>query len=237
MVLFDVDGTLVDAAGAGRRALEEAFRRVHERPDITRAAAAVAFGGKTDPTIIAEMARAAGVREAELVRRAAAFERAYLDALRGEMAREDPRRRIMPGVVPLLEHLHARDDVSIGLLTGNIEAGARAKLDPFGLNRFFPTGGFGSDHGDRRRIALHAAEVLAAHRGCALSSCRVCVVGDTELDVECARANGFDAVAVLTGWSTRELLRAAGADVILDDLSDLDVTLAALGLAPDQARV
>ena len=226
LVLFDVDGTLVDTAGAGRRALHAAFEAVHGLPDVAVRTAAVAFSGKTDPAIVAEMCAALAVAAPP----AADFEHAYLAALTAEMARVDGRRRVLPGVALLLETLSARPDVHLGLLTGNVEAGARAKLAPFGLNAFFPTGGFGSDHADRREVARQAAARVALHAGIALAASRVVVVGDTELDVDCARAHGFRAVAVLTGWSTEEALRAAGPDVLLPDLADLPATLQALGL-------
>ena len=226
LVLFDVDGTLVDTNGAGRRALHAAFEAVHGLPDVAARTAAVAFSGKTDPAIVAEMCAALAVAPPE----AAHFERAYLAALATEMARPDGRRRVLPGVGVLLETLSVHPDVHLGLLTGNVEAGARAKLAPFGLNAFFPTGGFGSDHPDRREVARHAAARVALRAGIAAEVSRVVVVGDTELDVDCARANGFRAVAVLTGWCSEEALRAAGPDVLLPDLADLAATLRALGL-------
>jgi phosphoglycolate phosphatase len=159
----------------------------------------------------------------------AAFEQAYLAALQAEMARPDPRRRVLPGVRPLLERLAHRGNVHLGLLTGNVEAGARAKLAPFGLNAYFPTGGFGSDHGDRREVARHAAARVARHAGREVPPDRVVVIGDTENDVDCARANGFRAVAVLTGWCSREALASAGPDALLEDLADLEASLRALG--------
>ena len=226
LVLFDVDGTLVDTAGAGRRALQAAFEAMHGLPDVAGRTAAVAFSGKTDPAIVAEMCAALAVAPPD----AAAFERAYLAALTAEMARPDARRRVLPGVRELVQGLAGRPDVHLGLLTGNVEAGARAKLAPFGLNPFFATGGFGSDHADRREVARRAAARVALHAGIPLDASRVVVVGDTELDVDCARANGFRAVAVLTGWSTREALIASGPDVLLQDLADLAATLQALGL-------
>jgi phosphoglycolate phosphatase-like HAD superfamily hydrolase len=226
LVLFDVDGTLVDTAGAGRKALQAAFEALHGLPDVAVRTAAVAFSGKTDPAIVAEMCAALAVAPGE----DAAFERAYLEALSVEMARPDARRRVLPGVRELLETLAARRDVHLGLVTGNVEAGARAKLAPFGLNPFFPAGGFGSDHTDRREVARLAAVRVASTAGIPLDASRVVVVGDTELDVDCARANGFRAVAVLTGWAEEEAVRLAGPDVVLPDLADLAATLAALGL-------
>ena len=226
LILFDVDGTLVDTAGAGRRALHAAFEAVHGLPDVAARTATVAFSGKTDPAIVAEMCVALAVTPGE----AATFERAYLEALAAEMARPDGRRRVLPGVRSLLEALAARPDVHLGLVTGNVEAGARAKLAPFGLNPFFPTGGFGSDHADRREVARMSAARVANRAGVSLEGSRVVVVGDTELDVDCARANGFRAVAVLTGWADEEALRLSGPDVVLPDLAVLRAALEALGL-------
>jgi phosphoglycolate phosphatase-like HAD superfamily hydrolase len=228
LVLFDVDGTLVDTRSAGRRALQAAFGAVHGLADVAARTAAVAFSGKTDPAIVAEMAAALALQHDGVL--GGSFERAYLDALAQEMARPDPERRVLPGVRALLDALSTRAHVHLGLLTGNVEAGARAKLQPFGLNPFFPTGGFGSDHADRREVARCAAARLAQHAGCEIHSGCVVVVGDTELDVDCARANGYRAVAVLTGWSTREALQAAGPDALIQDFSNLAATLRALGM-------
>jgi phosphoglycolate phosphatase-like HAD superfamily hydrolase len=162
--------------------------------------------------------------------RRADLERRFIDALRAEMARPEPRRRVLPGVGGLLEDLAARQDVSLGLITGNIEAGARLKLAAFDLNRFFPSGGFSSDDPDRRRIARIAHAKLEAHAGRRFPPERVTVVGDTEHDVDCARANGFRAVAVSSGWVDRRTLVEAGPDHLLDDFVDLERTLSALGL-------
>jgi phosphoglycolate phosphatase-like HAD superfamily hydrolase len=229
-VLFDIDGTLMNTAGAGRRALEAAFHAAHGLGDVATRTARVAFAGKTDPMIIAEMAAALALSPGD----AGALERAYLAALVAEMGRPDPRRRVLPGVRALLEALSAREDVHLGLLTGNVEAGARAKLEPFGLNPFFATGGFGSDHGDRREVARCAVARLVAHVGREAAPRRIVVVGDTENDVDCARANGYRAVAVLTGWSTRGSLEASCPDALLQDLSDLPAALRAL--QPDGVR-
>lgn len=236
LILFDVDGTLVDTAGAGRRALERAFRSVLGLPDIAAVSSRVRFNGKTDPVIIAEIAREAGLDRDAIARLAPALERAYLDALREEMARPDPRRRTIPGVVPLLEALASMREVTLGLLTGNIEEGARIKLDPFGLNRFFADGGFSSDHADRGAIARIAHDKLSRRAGIAFARERTWVVGDTELDVACARVNGFRAAAIDSGWIPRERLEQAEPDALFDDFTDVAAVIEALGLDPG-ARV
>ena len=153
-----------------------------------------------------------------------------LGALRAELARPDPRRRIMPGVRELLDALSSRPDVLLGLLTGNIEEGARAKLEPFGLNGYFPSGGFSSDHRDRSEIARLAHEKTSRHAGAVIPPGRVSVLGDTEHDISCARANGFRAIAVYSGWVPHDRLAAAHPDFLFEDLSDLPSVLSALGL-------
>ena len=135
------------------------------------------------------------------------------------MARHEPKRRSMPGVRPLLEALIERPDVSLGLLTGNLEAGARIKLEPFGMNRYFRGGGFGSDHSDRSEVARLAWLKLCNLTAIPFPASDVVVVGDTEHDVACARANRFRAIAVEAGWATREELQASAPDELLADLS------------------
>jgi len=231
LVLFDIDGTLVDAAGAGRRGLEASFRQVFGVEDITEPASRVRFGGQSDPAIIAAIAREVGVPAAEIESRYVDLQRAYLEALRRELAIPDPRRRVMPGVRPLLEALAARADVFLGLVTGNIEEGARAKLDAFGLNRYFADGGFSSDHPERAEIARIAHERLSRRAGFRFPAERVMVVGDTELDVRCARANGFCAIAVESGWIPRAELESAAPDALFTDLTDVAAVFDAMGLS------
>ena len=232
LVLFDVDGTLIDTGGAGRRSLEAAFRAVLGVEDVAALSRRVRFTGKTDPVIIDDMAAAAGLGSDAILAIAPDLRRAYLDALRLDMAREDPRRRTIPGVVPLLEALSAKPETTLGLLTGNIEEGARTKLEPFGLNRFFEDGGFASDDPDRGAIARIAHEKASRRRGFSFPAADTWVVGDTELDIACARANGFRAMAVDSGWVPRDHLVEARPDAIVSDFTDVAAILRTLGFAP-----
>jgi phosphoglycolate phosphatase len=231
LVLFDVDGTLVDTAGAGRRGLTASFRVVFGLDGVEAAAERVRFGGKSDPTIIAEIAREAGLPPTLVAERYAELQAAYLDALAAELACPDTARRVLPGVPALLEGLVARGDVLLGLVTGNIEAGARAKLSAFGLNRYFPDGGFSSDHPDRGEIARIAHERLSRRAGFRFPPEDVVIVGDTELDVACAHANGFRAIAVESGWIPRVVLEAARPHALFADLTDREAVMSAMGLA------
>jgi phosphoglycolate phosphatase-like HAD superfamily hydrolase len=230
LLLFDVDGTLIDAAGAGRRAMERAFREVL-RVDGFERAESVPYAGRTDPLIFAATAAAIGVEPGTYRERRAELERSFVRALKAEMRRDDRSGRVLPGVIPLLETLEAMEGVHLGLLTGNLEAGARIKLEAFDLDRFFTGGGFASDDPDRRQIARIARQRMAELTGIAFPAKDVTVVGDTHHDIDCARANGFRSVAVHSGWVPRERLEQAGPDVLLDDLDHPGV-MAALDLPP-----
>jgi phosphoglycolate phosphatase-like HAD superfamily hydrolase len=228
LILFDVDGTLVDVAGAGRRAMDRAFREVLKVDGIERAKH-VPYAGRTDPVIFEAVAEELGVGAATFRERRDDVVRRFVRELEKEMQRPDSRRRVLPGVRALLEKLEATDGVHLGLVTGNLEAGARAKLAPFDLNRFFPSGGFSSDDPDRRRIARIACDRMSELTGKDFRPQDVTVVGDTQHDVDCARANGFRAVAVDSGWVPREILEQADPDVLLNDLDEATV-MEALGL-------
>lgn len=230
LILFDVDGTLVDTAGAGRRAMERACHEVLRVDGIALKTARVRYAGMTDPVIMEALALALGIDRIQLTGLAPELQRRYLVALQAEMQRPDSRRRVLPGVKELLELLHLRHGVHLGLLTGNIEQGARAKLEPFGLNGYFPAGGFSSDHPERRQIARIAWRKLCELTRVDFPASDVVVVGDTEHDVDCARANGFRAVAVHSGWVPRGELARVQPDALLDSLSDMSRALEALGL-------
>ncbi len=230
LVLFDIDGTLVDTGGAGRLGLQEAFRSVFGLDDIEGPVSRVRFDGKTDPTIISDIGREAGIPPGAVEARYAELQEAYLQALRKELCVPNPRRLALPGVRALLDLLTARPDVFLGLVTGNVEEGARVKLDAFDLNRHFVDGGFASDHPERNEIARIAHEKLSRRAGFRFPADRVMVIGDTELDILCARANGFRSLAVASGGVPRERLEAAGPDTFLPDLRNAAAVLAAMGL-------
>ena len=211
LILFDLDGTLVKSAGAGRRAMERAWAEVFGQ--------AIALeprwtAGRTDPAIFREMGRRSGVEAEELGRRWPELVGRYLKALAEELQRRPGE--VLPGVVELLEW-GEKDGWALGLGTGNLEAGARLKLAPFGLNRFFPVGGFGDD-GEERPALLRAAVERACRHWGDEARC-VIVVGDTPLDVEAARAAGYAAVAVATGPYGVQELEAVGADAVLPQLA------------------
>ncbi len=213
LVLFDIDGTLLDSGGAGSRALTAAFLDMFS---INNAFQGIRMGGKTDTEIIMEAMDRHGIAMDGQMPRLTGL---YLEHLRAGI--DNARKRLKPGVREALNALQIMEGVALGLLTGNVEAGARIKLAPFGINGYFPAGAFGSDDPDRNvllPIALDRFRVR--HPDAGLSSGYCIVVGDTPRDVECAKRHGARAVAVATGSYTVADLLATGADAVLNDLSD-----------------
>jgi phosphoglycolate phosphatase-like HAD superfamily hydrolase len=216
IVLFDVDGTLIHSGGAGVRGMNAAFHRLY---GVTGALDGVTLAGRTDRAIVGDVLRAIGVEPtpAEVAR----VRTAYVDDLRVEIKRPvAPPGAVLPGVETLLDTIGTLAHVQVGLLTGNFEPGAAVKLEHFDLWRRFAFGAFGDDHVDRRALVPDAL-ARAARAGVATASPgRVVIVGDTPLDVDCARAHGARAVAVTTGSYDRAMLMAAGADLVVDTFAD-----------------
>lgn len=223
LILFDIDCTLVDTGGAGMAALREAAAILLAGG---REVPALDLAGSTDSGIVRQLHAHFGVEcdgNAE-----AAFYAAYLERLERNLLVPDSDGRVLPGVVDLLERLVADKRFVVGLLTGNIAAGATLKTRRFALDRFFGFGAFGDDHHDRNRlgpVALGRAEALHGRR---FEPARAVVVGDTPKDVWCGRAFGARTVAVATGRFDREALAAEDPDVVLDDLSQVDDVVAHL---------
>jgi phosphoglycolate phosphatase-like HAD superfamily hydrolase len=211
LYLFDIDGTLLLSGGAGARALDGAFAA---RFGLAGAMDGVQLGGKTDPNIVEE------VFLARLGRPPTAAESdeildLYLPLLRAELAAASAFR-LMPAVVEALDHLAGLPGVRIGLATGNIRAGAQAKLERAGLWNRFELGGFACDHRDRDRLVARAIE-----RAGAVPPDQVIVVGDTPFDVAAARACGARVIAVATGSVGRDALAACEPDAVFDTLAEL----------------
>src|SRR5262245_5077578 len=216
LVLFDIDGTLISARGAGRRALRRALDHVF---GTAGALDGYDMSGKTDPRILFEVLSAAGLDRAAVTERLDDFFERYAMTLTEEIG-DGAHVVTMPGVAEVVRRLAAEEGVVLGLLTGNIEAGARIKLGPTGLLPYFVLGAFGSDDADRRRLPSLAARRAHAHVGYPFRPRDVLVIGDTPHDVDCARHFGAVAVAVATGRFTREQLEREDPDMVFDNFSD-----------------
>jgi len=212
LVLFDIDGTLLQTLGAGIRGMNAAFGRLHGRPD---ALDDIAIAGRTDLSIVSDAFAKIGLPSDTA--RVIALRDAYFDQLGTELARPvDGFFGVLPGVPALLDTLETRDDVAVGLLTGNFVRGAEIKLGHFDLWRRFSFGAFGDDHLDRRDLVPVAVRHATAM---GISPGSVIVIGDTPLDIACAHAHGAMALAVATGpYTVAEL---AHANLVVETLDAL----------------
>lgn len=218
LLLFDIDGTLLLARGRGMRAMHAALQAVFACPPRQ---ASIQPHGKTDFVLFEEMACAYGLEFAALAARADELQHVYATHLEALLS-EPNSVELRPGVLALLQGLAARQDVHLGIVTGNLERTARLKLVAAGLDRFFATGGFGSDARERPGLVAHALQRFGTITGREWSGSDVWVIGDTPDDVGSGRAHGTRTLAVATGSHDLESLQQTGADLVLPDLSDTD---------------
>jgi phosphoglycolate phosphatase-like HAD superfamily hydrolase len=210
LLLFDIDGTLILTGGAGVRALNRAFSKLFAIEDAMRG---VSPHGKTDPFIIREVFAkcAPSLKHADFIED---ILHEYLRFLSEEVA-ASPAYSVLPGIEEFLSQFSGRRDLGFALATGNIEAGARIKLERGNLNRYFRSGGFGSDSENRAELVRCAA--IRAARECQISAHHsdTFVIGDTPRDIEAGREAGFRTVGVATSKYSVSDLEAAGADLAI----------------------
>jgi phosphoglycolate phosphatase len=212
-LLFDIDGTLIDSGGAGKRSLNIAFEEMFS---VGNAFSTISMAGKTDSQILREAFALHRIESGNGI--VPEFYRTYIRHLSEQIGKGNGH--VKPGMREALEILRDRDGFILGLLTGNIEQGAAIKLEHFGLRSYFVTGAFGSDAEDRNRLLPIAVEKLRCIASVAVPFPDCVVIGDTPRDMDCARPYGAFSVGVATGpYSTAEL-SAAGADAVFEDLSD-----------------
>ena len=197
VALFDIDGTLLWTKGAGKRAMERALAA-----NIgTSGPAGHRYDGKTDRQIVREAMRLEGFSDAEVDARMERVLASYLAELVVELDRDDHGVALLPGVPALLDALEARDDVVLGLLTGNVLSGAAQKLRVVGIDvGRFRVGAFGSDGEHRHDLPAIARERASAHVGVDVAGGACVIIGDTPSDVACGKGIGARAIAVATGY-------------------------------------
>jgi phosphoglycolate phosphatase-like HAD superfamily hydrolase len=216
VVLFDIDGTLVQTSGAGVRGMTAAFAELH---GVVDALAGVPIAGRTDRVIVSDAFERAGLEPTpEAIDR---LREAYIRHLTIEIGRPAAGAfGVLPGVHVLLDRLAQAGVAPVGLLTGNFERGAAVKLGHFDLWRRFAFGAFGDDYLDRRDL-VPVACARSRDAGVEVTAAQLLIIGDTPLDVDCAHAHGAVAVAVATGLYGVDALRATGADLVVETLDEL----------------
>jgi phosphoglycolate phosphatase-like HAD superfamily hydrolase len=212
LLLFDVDATLISTGGAGLRALNRAFKKLL---DLESAMLDIAPHGKTDPAIVREVFQKRMKDKSATEGVIAEVIAMYVEYLRDEVERSD--YHVLPGIRDILAQMRQRADVLMGLATGNVESGARIKLQRGGLNEFFSFGGYGSDAEDRTDLVRRAAERAEGRHGSRIAGSDTFVIGDTPRDIDAGRKAGFKTVGVATGQYSVDQLRDAGADLAISN--------------------
>lgn len=216
--LFDIDGTLIQTGGAGYTAMVETLARQF---GTTIETPRIEFSGRTDLGITGDLFSAHAIEVSqETVQR---FHALYLQQLPSSLRRHTGC--VLPGVREWLLRIEASSFAHLGLLTGNLEAAARQKLEHYELWEYFHFGGFGDLHTDRNEVAAAALTAAEAHLQQPVDQCEVWVVGDTPRDVQCARSIGAKVIAVATGIHPLEELADSSPDRLVPDLSDISPLL------------
>lgn len=231
LLLFDIDGTLIDTGGAGRRAIIAGLEELYPE-EIARVGTPVLdLAGCTDWGLLRDQFGELGIPDTDEERRR--FYGCYLAHLKENLTSAGPVVRLLPGVMELfaaLQHGVAAGEVKLGLVTGNVEAGAQLKVGHFGLAEHFEFGAYGDDHYDRNRLGPVAMERAAALYGSEFPGSSAWIIGDTPKDIRCARAFGANVLAVGSGGIDMETLAGHTPDSLMADLSDTAAVLATFGL-------
>lgn len=218
LLLFDIDGTILRVAETGRHILKDALAGIVGGPVDT---SGIRFSGRTDLPIIREVLIKSGCSPHDADRLLPKAAKAYCE--HGlELLAQPGSVRVLPGVSDLLAALATRNDVALGLLTGNLRTMAYAKLKAASLDDYFPFGAFGSDHEERHKLPPIALDHAESHTGRVFRGKDIVIIGDTEYDVLCGRALGVFAVAVATGRFNRTYLSAYEPDLLLDNLRNVE---------------
>lgn len=221
-LLFDIDGTLLITHGGGATALQEAMADAFgiENPNTD-----IAFGGRTDRSILTELLCINGLEDSQSNRNL--LQDQYVARFPSVMNRVGGQ--MCPGVMPLLETVASEKSFRPYIMTGNFQITGGHKLDHFGLGKFF-RGIFGGDHdSDRDHLAKRTADALVQRYGSDASRDLI-VIGDTIADIRCGHAIGANVIAVCTGWQSREELEQEKPLAVLDDLNDLNEVMKWIGV-------
>jgi phosphoglycolate phosphatase len=222
LVLFDIDGTIVNTGGAGVMSLRN---MVHQRFDAADDLHDIEIAGKTDRAIIRDILRKYGTDPSE--QNISEFAKNYVADLRNELQR--CRGRVLPGINRLLNHLQSQSHIVLALLTGNLKRGAQLKLEHYGLWHFFEVGAFADDHHDRNELGAFARRRAREKHGHDFDSADIDVIGDTGHDISCGKALGARTIAVATGSWSRARLEACAPDFLFDDFSEVENVMTSLG--------
>lgn len=215
LILFDIDGTLINTGGAGLRSIARVLK---ESFGIENSLKNFPLAGRTDFYIIKSLMEHFNLGKKKYKQ----IKSRYLNLLKEEIEKESQNKRIMPGIKEILKYIKNDPAIYSGLLTGNFKRGARIKLGHFNLNHYFLIGAYGDKVQDRKELLPLALKELKNQLGWIPDLNKVFIIGDTPLDIDCARANNVKAIAVATGPYTYEDLKTYKPDFIFYDFSEYD---------------
>ncbi len=225
LLLFDIDGTLLLSKGIPRTAflkvLKNHFPRISDKTTVK-------FSGMTDPQIIKQLLQANGDSTQVSNRLLQTLFKEFAAELSQRLNAENPPD-VLPGVTALLDRLQTLPNCYLGLVTGNIMAGARIKLLAAGLYHYFPLGGFGSDHENRNLLPPIALKRAELYYNKSFRQDDIWIIGDSIHDVRCAKANGLNCLALTTGFTPEASLLAEKPDFLLQNLNDTAEILSIIG--------
>ena len=213
LILWDIDGTLIVSGRAGIFALAKAFQKIHGRePDFAR----LDTSGRTDKWIAQKVLEQQGIEAtAENIH---AYLEAYLECLQGELHARPGR--VLPGIIELLEKFRTDPGIAQGLLTGNLQRGARIKLEHYQVWHYFAFGAFGDDSPIRNELGPHAIRRASANHSVEFAPENIFVIGDTPHDIECGKAIGAKTIGVATGNFNMAALQEHQPTAVFSDFSD-----------------
>ncbi len=225
LILWDIDGTIIVSHGAGFRAM---VRALTERFGATVDMGKIDWAGRTDSWIAGEVLRLVGLPDT--LQNTHDFLEAYLEILPQELRVGRPGQ-VLPGILELLETLRVRPDVVQGLLTGNLERGARLKLTHHKVWHYFAFGAYADDSPRRNDLGPHALRRAKEKYAVEFAPDRTFIIGDTPHDIECGKVIGAQTIAVATGKYSVTELAAHNPSAVFPDFADTAAFLRVIGLA------
>ena len=211
LILWDIDGTLMHCGGDGTKALNGTFQRLYGVEDAFRHAG---IGSAMDSVILDRILDHFTLTYADKD----LIKTIYIETLE-EILAANQEKKILPGILPLLDFIEETEQLYCGLLTSNFQAGARTKLASVGLEQRFLFGGFGDSQWEKWDAALAAVDEAETLYGVTFSRENTWIIGDSAYDIQSAKKLGMKSIAVATGWMSEERLAEEAPDYLFPDLS------------------
>lgn len=217
LLLFDIDGTLLMSGGAGKRAMSKAFVILYGHDSVMES---ISMSGRTDDLILKEAYEKSSVpfTKDELRR----YKKIYFEILKKEILKPHTDKRLMPGIHRLLPLLNERNNISLGLLTGNWQQSGYIKIGHFGLQDYFPFGAFSDDSPIRHKLIPIAIKRFKEYSKMTITPDNIFVIGDTPADIQCTKPYGVKSIAVGAAHHSIDELKQHDPDYIFKDLEECD---------------